>query len=266
MPETLRKPFMEEETLKNLMGDVEVEGEEVAIEPEAKPEPDKPEAQDEEATKVEETKEKERPYHKNPKFLRLQAERDEAIKAREEERKRHEEILERLDKYQPAPQAQQNVAVPENLKHIFGDDTEAYKALTSHLVESYRNVTREEVLAIKKQDEERARIEKDKEAKIIKEAEDALADLSERTGMDFTDSKSDSRNQLLSICEQYGIDDFNKAYELYLKLYPKDDTSEERKALAGNTSSKAVASTPAKKDEVMTHAKLKKVRFNSFFS
>jgi hypothetical protein len=259
---------MEDEVLKNLMGEVEVEGEEVVEEPTEVPEPEKPEIQvdkpPKETREEEPVKEKERPFHKNPKFIRLQQERDEAIRQREEDRKLYAELNAKIDRF-GSPQTPSQTAVPDNLKHIFGDDVESYKALTSHLVESYRSVSREEAMALKKQDEERVRLEQETQQKLIKEAEAVLADLSDRTGTDFSDTKSDARNQLLSICETYGINDFDKAYELYQKLYPPDGSTEERKSVAGNTSSKTIAS-PSKGEEVMTSAKLKKIRLNSFFS
>ena len=255
---------MTDDLMTKLAGDVEVEGEEEVQTPEPAPEeaPKEPEASKE----VVPEESKERPFHKNPRFMRLQQEAEELRKYREESEQRFAALQAQIASVQAAPQAPTNEKVPDNLKHIFGDDVEAYKALTGSLVESYRGVTREELQNFVKQEEARAQQEQRATQKIIKEAEASLEGLSEETGIDFTNPNSDERNKLLDICEQYGINDFQKAYALYSQLYPAGEANVERKRIAANTSSKALsASASQSSDKPLTKASLRKVRFDSFF-
>lgn len=257
---------MTDDLMTKLAGDVEVEGEETVEEPIAEPtaEPE-PEASKSEEVAPEPVKE--RPFHKNPKFMRLQQEAEELRKYRDDSERRFAELQEQIARVQTAPQAQTNEKVPDNLKHIFGDDVEAYKALTGSLVESYRGVTREELQNFVKQEETRAAQQQQATQKIIKDAEAALEGLSDETGIDFSTPDSDERNKLLDICEQYGINDFQKAYALYGQLYPAGQANVERKRIAGNTSSKALSASASQSgDKPLTKASLRKIKFNSFFT
>lgn len=243
-----------------LTGGVEREGEEEVVE-----ELEATDTQEESEPEVEPVKEvaKAEPFHKNPKFRRLQAEAEELRKYREDSEKRFEALQAEIRGIKPQDAAPQTV--PENLRHIFGDDYAAYKALQDHLVENYRGVTREELKALTAQEEARQRAAEQAEAKIIQNAESQLAELAEETGLSFDDMQSDARNKLLDICEQYGINDFQKAYMLYEQLYPAGEADVERKKLAANTSSRG-SSGSSSADKPLTKNSLKKIKFNSFFN
>jgi len=265
--------FKQEPSIASLLGakaEVSVEDDESTESHTESEETDAPALSPEESktddADVEESEEKaqikEVPFHKNPRWVRMQEELKElrALKSQEGERKAE-------------PAAEKGEAtVPNEFRRLFGDDVEAFKEWQTLL----RTEARKEAEGIieertRSADEQREQGESARKA-IITQAEDEFAEMADESGVDFSDPNCSERNQILSIIEKYELYDqqghprIRKADELRKELYaPKgNQLVEEKKNVIKKTNGKS--SVVPKDTGIMTSSKLKKMNISQFFN
>ena len=202
------------------------------------------------------------PFHKHPRWIRLQRELKEA---REALAKKSEVS---------APQTVQQVAqsdeeyAPAEFVKLFGDNPEAWK-LFKRMKDSDRQQylqlaeQRFESLMARQQEEQQRQEESRKQ--ILSNLENELADMSDDAGVDLTNPRSTVRNQILNIVDEYGLFDGNgvpnlrAAYKLHQKIYakPSQDVEEKRKIVA-----KTGAKTNSNVEEsmVFTQKRIKEIQ------
>lgn len=219
--------------------------EESEEEKEDEPQTDNSEAEDSASNK-------EVPFHKHPRWKRMQQELREAKEA-------NEKLLNEVETRNTHSEPEK---VPANLQKIFGEDVEAYVEFLNFTRQEQKAVLEEE---FKKRDQSKNEIDK-KQQELLNVYEERLADLGEELGLPLHNQNSNERNQILSICEEYGVvdaegnPDFRKANELRVKLYPeKKKVSTERKKIASNAS-EAPLSGDSPVGDVMTPTRLKEAR------
>jgi hypothetical protein len=196
--------------------------------PETEPEPPEPKPEE---------KEENLPFHKHPKWIRERRENEEL-------RKKLEEIESRLSSQQ-APAQPSPEEVPEEYRHVFGDDFGAYKA--------FQEFSRRQAEAILTEREKAALDERERKERENREfvewADAQFAELSDDAGTDLTRVGNAVREKLLDIVEEIGLYDqsgrpnFRAALELH-RLREAGTASAEkgaRQALAAATSSPRTA-------------------------
>lgn len=220
------------------------------------------------AQKTEETKsdepdaKKELPFHKHPRWIRQQQENAE-LKASIEALK--------AERAQAPVQAEQQVHVPEHLKTLFGEDTEAYKQWQTMLDKTAEERARAVFEKMQAEKESQSKAEQTRNAQAVAHAEDKFIELSDELGIDFTSKSSTERNQVLDIVAKYniydekGFPDITRANELRVALYPpKTDVVDEKKKIASRSASRSTGTQ--KQSDVMTSSKLRKMSMQQFLN
>ncbi len=196
---------------------------------------------------------KEAPFHKHPRWQRMQTE---LAEAREEARLAREEA-----KAVQQPKEEPHVQMPQSFSDLFGSNEEAWASwqklglvTKSDLQAEYKRMREEEQAETKKA--------VDANKKAVDWAEDQFMTLSDDTGIDFTSGTE--RNQVLDIIEKYslfmpdGMPNIAKANELRAVLYPPPvvDVTEKKEIIA-KTSNKT--NSGAKESDVFTPAMLRAI-------
>lgn len=231
---------------------------------ESQPEKEAPAPSQEEPKKADGSSEdsaptKEVPWHKHPRWIRMQNELKEA----------RETLAKTTQKPAEEPKkSEETKEVPKQFQKLFGEDYEAYEA--------WKTFQEQQAVAIYKAQKEQEAAEmkkvKSAEEQAAKFAEDAFLELAEETGIDFHDRSNTERNQVLDICVKYdlflpnGMPNVKKANELRAALYPPkaDVVTEEKKKVATKTNAKTNAASDESK--VFTSSKLKKMNISQFFN
>jgi hypothetical protein len=215
------------------------------------------EEQTAEETKPEDSaEEKALPFHKHPRWIRNQNELKEAREAIARLSEAKKEVPETTDEKLPA-----------EFVALYGENVEAYKAYAA-LQEKETRKFYEAQRAKEKAEETR---QTEFQTKAVAQVEETLSELAEETGIDFTNQNNTERNQILSICEKYGLFDANgipnvsAANELREVLYPKTtEDVEEKKSVLKKTNVKNTV--PSTKNEVQTHSSLKNKSMAQYFN
>lgn len=257
-----------EKTFTEDLADLAKHEEDVSI-PESQPEADKTEDAPSQTEKTAEVKadspaeEKDIPFHKHPRWKRVQAELEELRKFKEEQASKTVE----QPKVEKSPET-----VPAQYQKFFGDDVEAFKEWSSMMREAARAEAEQLIKQRETSKELEARKQAEAQQKAVSWAENQFLELTEETGIDMTDAKSTERNQILDICEKYGLftaegyPNVKKANELRSVLFPKasDEEVQEKKKVLTKTNAKSNAA-PKEKD-VWTPSELRKKTISSFFT
>lgn len=225
---------------------------------------------------VEEVEEKPEPFHLNPRWKAQRAEskamreENDALKARldalEEAPSGFDKINERLDNLNAQPETK---TVPLEHRQAFGDNYDAYSTWLDITTTQARKIA-EEMYDSRQQAAQAEQQKQDKaSADFLSWAEGSLSALGKEEGLDLTDPKSNERNQILKICEDYGIvgkdgnPDFIKANALRKQLFKEEiGASDERKAIADKASTNA--SSPSVESQVGTMTSKKLKTYGSF--
>lgn len=218
---------------------------------EATAEAEKPEAETPAQTK-------DVPFHKHPRWIRQQQEKEEL-------RAKLEALEAKLNtQSQPKEEVKQQ-AMPEAFTKLFGSNEEAWtewqklglmtKSEVEAMTKSMIQQSREEETAKERQAQEANQ-------KALQWAEDQFITLSDETGIDFT--AGTERNQILDIIEKYdlyttdGLPNIVKANELRAVLYPPSTQAvEEKRKVAAKTGVKTNAGT--KESDIITPQKLREM-------
>lgn len=208
------------------------------------------------------------PFHKHPRFRRMIKENKELKGQLQELTSLMGEIKESAQKNSHSQQ--EASVVPPEFQRIFGDDYEAYKLMAqmtqSQAKEIAEKIVAEQLSAIEQEENKEQQFHNE----FVEWAEEQLGILSDELGVDLTSPDSTERNQILDICEKYGVldhegrYDFRAANALRIKLYPKKKVSEERKKIAANTD-QTLNESSSEQDTTMTPSKLRKASLKSFF-
>ena len=218
------------------------------------------EAEEAEAPKAEDTPEEINiPFHKHPRWIQKQDE--------------IQELRTQLEEFKAqslqSPTATVKRGVPEHLQPVFGDNVEAYEAMEKEM--NARAISAME--SRQKEVDLRAKAEEAKNQEFVKWAETELSDIGQAIGKNLNDPKSTVRNQILDICDKYGVVDsqgrpnFQKAHELHKQLYPNAvsrETLDEKKKIAAKTDGKTSAQG-SDISNVITSSKLRNTNIKSFF-
>lgn len=233
---------------------------------EASEAPPSPEVKAEEPPNKE-TLNKDVPFHKHPRWMRLQQEQAQLRAANEALEAKLKEM-----NVSPAKAAQVLAETPSEFRPLFGDDAEAYTAwqnfLKAKVREEAENILNERSQA-EKAKQEKAEAEKQQ---FVAWAEDQLAELSDEMGVDLTDAESSERNQILNLIVENellyadGRPNIKAAYKMYQALYPTktDDTLEEKRKIISKTNSKS--GVAPSKEILYTHDNLKKMDISQFLN
>lgn len=228
------------------------------------PEEEKAETPDEEK---EQPQDKGLRFDQHPRWKRMREENETLKQFREDAERRLREI----DDWRASQAQPKEAEIPQEFKTLYGEDPETFKqwnALNERQVAELveRKLTERET----RQREQQLKAEAAK-TEFVTWAEKEFTDISEETGIDLTDKNSNERNQILDICEKYGVfdnkgrHDLRKANELRKELYKTDNSAvEEKKAVAAKAS---IRTNAAPKDsEPLTSSKLKKMRIEDYFT
>lgn len=204
---------------------------------------------------------KEVPFHKNPRWIRMQQELDELRAFRESVKVEEEK-----------PVVPTQAVVPKEFQHLFGEDVESYKAWQTMLRTEAEGIYLERQRAEARAQQEQKSREETAKQKAVAWAEDQFTELSDELGVDLTDQTSSERNQVLDIVIKYGLFDregrpkIREANELRLALYPAqtDTVLEEKKRVIAKTNAKS--NVAPKEDTILTSSKLKKMDISQFFN
>lgn len=214
----------------------------------------KPEAEKAEAE--EPAQNKEVPFHKHPRWIRQQQEKEE-LKAK------LEALEQRLSQQEKPTVKEEKKQMPESFVKLFGENEEAWNEW-QRLREMDKADARAEVQKLFEEQQAEARKVEEKRSQALKWAEDQFLTLSEETGIEFTETSNTERNQILDICDKYelftpnGLPNIQAANQLREALYPKkDDAVEAKKSIAAKTSTKT--NSGAKESDVWTPAKIRAV-------
>lgn len=206
-----------------------------------------------------EPKEESLPFHRHPKWIRTTRENEEL-------RKKLEEIEARLGQ-QPASQPKQE-AVPEEYRHVFGEDYEAYKA--------FADFSRKQAESILSERERRAAEEKERtkkeEQEFMRWADERFAELSTEAGTDLTVAGNPLREKLLDAVEENDLYDRQgrpnlRAALAYVRMSDATSQSAEkaaRQALAATASAPRTAGA-AQKGGPMTPSRLRSRSIDDYF-
>lgn len=243
---------------------VHEEDEQAESSPESQPEKDKTEPTPSQEEPEHPAEEKEVPFHKHPRWKRLTAELEELRSFKEEQEKKAKEVSE---KPVPAPISQ----VPPQYQKLFGDDVDAYNEWRSVLKEEARHEAEQVIQERYEKERQEEQRKKEAEIKAVSWAEDQFQELTDELGVDFTDKSSSERNQILDICEEYGLftpegfPNIRAANNLRSKLFPvvEPEEVEEKKKIVSKTNAKSnvVKTEP----DVWTPSSLRKKSMAQFF-
>lgn len=242
----------EEEIAPDSQPETVEEKEETEESPAPSQEEQKPEEPEKEPKAEEPAVVKEVPFHKHPRWQKLQQELAEA----REEAKKAREVAESKQSVKDEPKP-----MPEAFTKLFGSNDEAWKEwqklglMTRDEVTDYMRQMREE-------DKAQERAVKEANERTIQWAEEQFTALTDETGVDFTEGTE--RNRVLDIIDKYGLytpdgrPNIVKANELREALYPKkaEDLQEKKKVVA-KTNAKANAG--ATESDIITPSKLKEM-------
>ena len=251
------------EDLAELVKPSEVEitpGSQPETEEVATPSPEESKAEPEKAESEDTAQKKELPFHKHPRWIRMQ---QELTELRAEKESNEAKVIEKPE--EPA-------SVPREFQSLFGEDVESYKAYQSMQRAEARKVAEEIITERTRAEEAKKQAEETAKQGAVSWAEDQFVELGDETGIDFTDPKSTARNQTLDIVLKYGLFDqegrpkIREANELRPALYPEksDGLLEEKKRVIAKTNAKSNAAP--KEDTVLTSSKLKKMNISQFFN
>jgi len=144
--------------------------------------------------------------------------------------------------------SQDRVEIPEEFVDLFGDNPEAWKKYDALSTKKAQELIEARFAEVeKKRIEESTAEQRDQE--VIQNEFELLG---EKFGKDFTDPKSSERNAVLKFAMEYaptnaqGNIDLGKAYELYKKINPDKQPSDERKKIASITTDNAPVVTERK--------------------
>jgi hypothetical protein len=198
------------------------------------------------------------PFHKHPRWQRMQREKAEL-------QERLEQFEERLAESN-TPQPVSEGKVPDHLVSVFGNNYDAYLAYEKDIEER----TRKQVAAERAEEARKQQEAEQHNKRFVEWAETELSDLGHDIGVNLTDKNNSVRNEILSICEEYGVQDangrpdFRKAWTLHQKLHPREDATE-KKEVAAKTSSRSTQAS-AKEEEVMTPSRLRSISLNDYLN
>lgn len=200
------------------------------------------------------TLDKDVPFHKHPRFQKLtKTLADKETEISQLRKEMNEKIAAISSGSQPAPQT------PEEFIKLFGDNREAwpfFEKLFSGIADQ-RFEARERERTAKETETKQA------EQKVVEAAEQHFTDLGEDIGQDLSNKKNPLRNELLDICERFGMIGMDgvpliaNAYEYYKERHESSPSTQQRKDIAKKTSSGG-ATTAESVDAPMTSEKLKK--------
>lgn len=219
------------------------------------PAPSQEEQPEEETTPESSAEKKEVPFHKHPRWQRLQKELQEA---------REEARLAREEAKRPQTVTEEKRLMPEAFTKLFGSNEEAWGEwqklglMTEEQVEQKIQAKFEEQQA-------QSRMAEEAQSKAVQWAEDEFLNLADETGIDFTDSSNTERNQILDICDKYqlftadGLPNIQVANELRMQLYPEPENEivQEKKRVVTRTNVKTNAG--AKESNILTPSKLREL-------
>lgn len=251
MPDNTGEP--DEQIDESVETDESAENQEVTETPEPEAEAVEPAAENPEPKTL--------PFHEHPKWKRMNSENQEL-------KGQLDNVLAELQELRSVKQhAQETGTVPPELQSVFGDNVEAMKAMTQ-----YAEKIAEQKYLEKQQEIEKQQMSKEQQVQQFRDwADERFAELSEKAGEDLTSAESTLRNQILDLCETYGIvdvnqmPDFEKAYELHQKLSASSNDKSAVREIAAKTNAKSVTVAPAA-DEVMTASKLRKQSLADFLN
>lgn len=226
---------------------------------------EKPEEKQE--TPEEQPREKLPQFDKHPRWRRMLEENKELKQFRQQA----EEKLHALEEWKVSQTQPKQEVIPQEFKTLYGEDPEVFRQWQSLNERQTADLVNRILSEREKQQyEQQSKAEKVKQ-EIVSWAENEFVDLTEETGIDFSDQKNNERNQILDICEEYGLVDadgrpnLRKANELRKILYKTDNVAlEEKKNIAAKASSRSNAAP--QEEEVMTSSRLKKKRIEDYFS
>jgi hypothetical protein len=194
--------------------------------------------------------EEEIPFHKHPRWKKMQEDKEILAEQLEETRKRVEELSK-------APQKEEPISVPNWWKEQYGDDetsTGKYKQYLTNNEEFKEQVVEEAINKIKTEQQQAEQSKKEAEEKANQYVEESLETL-KAEGKQF--DKNELLKFMLDFEKEYNIPivytegelkgnyNFAKAYELMTKLNPKEksDVIAKKKEIASETMNARPAST-----------------------
>lgn len=198
------------------------------------------------------------PFHKHPRWKRMQQELKEA---REALAKRAEPEAKPVVQ-ESAPQTDEEI----ELIRLFGDNQDVLKLFRQRdekMKAKFLDAARKEMQSILENERsQQERVEQQRQ-QILTNLENTLADMSDEAGVDLTNPRSTIRNQLLNIVEEYnlmdaeGIPNLSAAWRLHQKLYPRSSDVDEKRKIVAKTGTKT--NSNVQEDLVFTPKRLREI-------
>lgn len=210
------------------------------------------------------------PWHKDPRFKKRMDRFKSDTKTLQEEnaklRSDMDEFRKRFDSLSQTQKQEAAIQLPQEFVQLFGENADAWTPFQKLIAQEAQKIVKGELSSMEAA--RNAQAEQQRAANTFIEKQ--LVELSDEFGIDFMDNKSNVRNGVLKIAQEYLPTDENgnvslkKAYTIWKAMNPQKEMSESRKKAASLSSESSVEPAGQTEETVQKLGSLKNKTWRDF--